>query len=151
MHNTPDIAYEKGTKCMLGSFIDIYVLYTYLFRCDLQPCLPGLQVLLNHIFTRVNIRKAGWPNHQKKESRLHSEYNFADLCVYEQDHFLTSVNVIYPFSYIAKLITKNETYISITLIILKYSCFPMLWFNQEKIYFCHHLSCVFLKGFLTIL
>lgn len=40
-------------------------------------------------------------------------------------------------------------YISITLIILKYSCFLMLWFNQEKIYFCHHLSCVFLKGFIN--
>lgn len=134
----------------ISGFIDIYVLYTYLFRCDLQPCLPGLQVPMNHISYPSQHTEGRLAKSSKEGNRhLHPNYNLADLCAYEQDHFLTSVNVIYPLSDIAKLITKNDTYISITLIILEYSCFPKAWFNQEKIYFCHHLR-VFKKLFNNI-
>lgn len=138
MHNTPDIAYEKGTKCMLGSFIDIYVLYTYLFRCDLQPCLPGLQVLLNHIFTRVNIRKAS-----KEGKSLAFWIQFCrSLCIRARSFSYFSKCYLSVFLHCQ--VDNKEWHIYIYNIDnFKIFLFPMLWFNQEKIYFCHHLSCVF--------
>ena len=85
----PTLRNEKGTKCMLGSFIDIYVLYTYLFRCDLQPCLPGLQVPMNHISYPSQHTEGRLAKSSKEGNRhLHPNYNLADLCAYEQDHFL---------------------------------------------------------------
>ena len=65
----PTLRNEKGTKCMLGSValsISMYCILIFsgaIYSLVYRAC-KFLWIISP---TQVNIRKAGWPNHQKKE------------------------------------------------------------------------------------